>query len=175
LREFSYLILTALLFFIVGCSTAYVEKYVPKKVEVDAAVSVEYTHWNEVIYKKGDYEFFPRFYTLSKSYSQPGALFLISSPDMKSIFLESIVLESHDRIHRDVVEFTKETLLDKRNEKEGLNYAALRIFGIDDTDLSKYWDAGDIRVIVNYRVGGEQESLVFEFKLRKGREIVWPT
>ena len=61
------------------------------------------------------------------------------------------------------------------NEKEDLNYVSLPVFGIDNTELTKYWKSGDIRVIVNYRVGGEKESLIFEFQLWKGREIVWPT
>ncbi|SMF65719.1 hypothetical protein SAMN02745866_04222 [Alteromonadaceae bacterium Bs31] len=175
MRNISYIFFIALLSLLIGCSTAYVEKYVPKKVGDDPDVIVKKTYWNEVIYKKGEYEFFPRFYTLSRSYSNPGALLVVSSSVRKSIFLESVVLESADKTHRDTVEFSQETMLDRRNEKEGLNYASLPVFEIDETELTKYWESGDIRVIVNYRVGGKKESLIFEFELRKGREIVWPT
>jgi len=174
LRKLAY-ISAITLFSLLGCTTAYFEKYVPKDIAVDPSVSVERTAWNEIIYKQGEYRFFPRFYTLSKSYSKPGALLVISSATRKKVFLESVTLESQDRQYRDIVEYKKEIPLDRYNEEEGRNYIGLPVFGIENTDLSKYWDAGDIRVILSYREGGELQILTFEFKLRTGREIVWPT
>lgn len=174
LRKFKYLPAITL-FALYGCTTAYIEKYIPKDIVVDPSVSVEKTAWREVIYEQGEYRFFPRFYTLSKSYSQPGALLVISSGTRKNVFLESVVLESHNGLHRDIVEYKRELSFDQYNEEEGRNYIGLPLFRLENTKLSKYWEAGDIRVIVSYREGGDLKNLIFEFELRKESAIIWPT
>jgi hypothetical protein len=161
---------------LLGCSTAEVEKYIYKQGVSDPEVSTEETYWKEVIYKKGSYKFFPRFYTLSRSYTDPYSVLIIYSESNKEIYLNKITIESAKGTYTDQIEFEKTISLDDFNDERNSNFVALRLFNSKSIDLTKYWAEGDIKVTLDYiDNSGSKKEIVFEFELWKGREIVWPT
>ena len=176
MRSFRPLFVVFVLLSLLGCSTAEVEKYIYKEGATAAGVSTEKTYWGEVIYKKGEYEFFPRFYTLSRSYSDPSSLLVIYSSSRSEIYLKNITIESAKRTYTDTIEFERMVSLDKFSEEHKSNYVSLSLFSSENTVLSEYWREGDIRVVLKYIDGAESiNEIAFEFMLWKGREIVWPT
>ena len=127
-----------------------------------------------MIYKKGSYDFFPRFYSMTPSYSQPNSRVIIYSAERESIYLKNIEIISAENTYSDKVGFYRELTLDKYNEEKRLNYVGLELFSHKNTDLSKYWGEGDITVILRYvNSSGEEDDIVFEFKLSQGRTIAW--
>ncbi len=169
--------LVILLFgFISGCKIYDAEKYVFKKGPADQEVSIEETHWGEMIYKKGEYEFFPRFYTLARSYSSPNSRIIIYSAKQTSIYIESVEIVSSRETYSDQIVFEKRFLLDKFNDEKKQAYTSIELFDHTNTDLPDYWSEGDITVTLRYfDYAGEEDSIIFAFKLWKGKDIAWPT
>ncbi len=174
--NFRFILPIFILLSLIGCTTAEIEKYVYKESNHGPEITTEETYWNEVIYKKGNYEFFPRFYSLTRSYSAPSSRLIIYSSLETEIHLKKIILESAEGTYSDEISFERVITLDNFDEERNSNFVGLPLFDQNNTNLSKYWEEGDIRVTLSYADNSDKnEVIIFEFKLWKGREVVWPT
>jgi len=159
-----------------GCTTTEVEKYVFKESAENAEIEKEQTHWKEVIYKKGNYAFFPRFYSMTKSYTNPGSRLIVYSSSQQTIYLKNVKIISAEGTYSNERDIGRRLKLDKYSEDRQSGYVDVALFNEENLYMENYWSEGDITVQLQYvSSSGENEELVFEFALRKRREIVWPT
>lgn len=158
-----------------GCGPYIDKEYVSKESAENVNVELVKTETG-VEYVQDDYIFRPNFSNFSPQAGPGNSFLIITSLSEKSIYLENVeLISATGSITK--VNFNKRFDFEEKNSQDtDKRKVLIPLFNKKNVDLQKYWDAGDIKVKLNYRGSDEQQkSIFFEYKLSRELKMAWPS